>query len=123
MKAALFASVGAIALSLPNISLPNLKGIGKHMPLTMAAFTISALSLIGIPGTVGFISKWYLVLAAVETGSTKGIIAATIHGSAGNASKITYAWKRNIHQLVEKIVHTIPAQCHHASDGLSLIHI
>ena len=92
MKAALFASVGAMALTLNNVSLPNLKGIGKRMPLTMAAFTISALSLIGIPGTVGFISKWYLVLAAVETGSTKGMIAASaVIGTSLLA--IIYVWR------------------------------
>ena len=92
MKAALFASVGAMALTLNNVSLPNLKGIGKRMPFTMAAFTISALSLIGIPGTVGFISKWYLVLAAVETGSTKGMIAASaVIGTSLLA--IIYVWR------------------------------
>ena len=35
-------------------------GIGRRMPLTMAAFVIAGLSLIGVPGTAGFISKWYL---------------------------------------------------------------
>jgi multicomponent Na+:H+ antiporter subunit D len=38
------------------------------MPLTMAAFVVGGLSLIGIPLTVGFISKWYLVQAALEKG-------------------------------------------------------
>ena len=36
------------------------------MPLTMAAFVVGGLSLIGIPGTVGFVSKWYLVVGALE---------------------------------------------------------
>ena len=38
------------------------------MPVTMAGFVIMGLSLLGTPGTVGFISKWYLGLAAVEQG-------------------------------------------------------
>jgi multicomponent Na+:H+ antiporter subunit D len=43
-------------------------GLGRLMPWTMAAFVIGGLSLIGIPMTVGFVSKWYLVLAAIERG-------------------------------------------------------
>ena len=69
MKATLFACVGGMALVLSNVSLQTIKGIGRRMPFTMAAFTVSSLSLIGIPGTVGFISKWYLVLGALEAGT------------------------------------------------------
>ena len=43
-------------------------GIAKHMPLTMAAFVVGGFSLIGVPLTAGFVSKWYLVLAALEEG-------------------------------------------------------
>ena len=46
----------------------QMSGIGRKMPLTMGAFTIAGLSLIGVPGTVGFVSKWYLALAAFEHG-------------------------------------------------------
>ena len=43
-----------------------MSGLGKTMPLTMAAFTIGGLSLIGVPGTAGFVSKWYLVTALLD---------------------------------------------------------
>jgi len=56
IKDGLFVAVGAIALHAGGSSVNNLAGLGKRMPLTMAAFTVCALSLIGIPGTVGFIS-------------------------------------------------------------------
>ena len=46
----------------------DLAGIGRKMPLTMAGFTILGLSMLGTPGTVGFISKWYLAKTAVERG-------------------------------------------------------
>jgi multicomponent Na+:H+ antiporter subunit D len=46
-----------------------MRGIGRKMPLTMAAWVVGGLSLIGVPGTVGFISKWYLVSAALERDS------------------------------------------------------
>jgi multicomponent Na+:H+ antiporter subunit D len=38
------------------------------MPITMAAFVVGGLSLIGVPATVGFVSKWYLVTGAIESG-------------------------------------------------------
>jgi len=41
-------------------------GIGKQMPITMGAFFVGALSVIGLPPTGGFISKWYLVLGTLE---------------------------------------------------------
>jgi multicomponent Na+:H+ antiporter subunit D len=42
------------------------RGIGRRMPVTMACFVIAGLSMIGIPLTVGFVSKWYLVLGALR---------------------------------------------------------
>jgi len=46
----------------------SLQGLGTQMPWTMAAFVMGGLSLIGMPLTAGFISKWHLVLAAIEQG-------------------------------------------------------
>jgi multicomponent Na+:H+ antiporter subunit D len=103
MKAGLFVAVGAIALHAGGSSVNNLAGLGKRMPLTMAAFTVCALSLIGIPGTVGFISKWYLVLAALETGTTRGIIAA-IGVISASLVAIIYVWR-----LVEVAYFTNPS--------------
>ncbi len=45
-----------------------MRGLGKRMPWTMAAFVAAGLSLIGVPLTVGFVSKWYLILGAIERG-------------------------------------------------------
>ena len=68
MKAALFLSVGGAVLRLGSSDLADWKGLGRRMPVTMAAFVLAGLSLIGVPLTVGFISKWYLILAALEAG-------------------------------------------------------
>ena len=68
MKAGLFMLVGGIVMRLGEVRIEALAGIGRKMPLTMAGFVILGLSLLGTPGTVGFISKWYLALAAVERG-------------------------------------------------------
>ena len=68
IKAALFMALGCVVYHYGTVRMEQIKGIGKHMPWTMAAFTVGGLSLIGVPLTAGFISKWYLILAAVELG-------------------------------------------------------
>lgn len=66
MKGALFMTLGAVFYKMNTVQLGDLNGIGRRMPLTMGAFVIGGLSLVGVPLTVGFISKWYLVVAALE---------------------------------------------------------
>ena len=67
-KAALFMSLGAFMLNTKNVYIKSLRGLGRSMPFTSGAFVIGGLSLIGVPGTAGFISKWLLLEAALETG-------------------------------------------------------
>ncbi len=67
-KGALFLLVGGVVMRLGSATVGGMAGLGRHMPLTMVGFTIAAASLIGVPGTAGFIGKWYLVLAAIERG-------------------------------------------------------
>ncbi|MEL6365166.1 MAG: monovalent cation/H+ antiporter subunit D family protein [Pseudomonadota bacterium] len=64
MKAALFMAVGAVMLRLGSRHCDAFAGLAKRMPWTAAAFIISGLSLIGVPATVGFISKWQLLKAS-----------------------------------------------------------
>ncbi len=66
MKTALFLALGAVAFRMGHCGLVKLEGLGKYMPWTCAAFVIGGLSLIGVPLTVGFISKWYLILATLD---------------------------------------------------------
>lgn len=68
MKGALFMALGAMFYRLGSVHIDRMRGLGRQMPLTMFAFVIGGLSLIGLPLTVGFISKWYLILAALERG-------------------------------------------------------
>ena len=68
MKAVLFLAVGAIFYRACPVQVKDLAGIGRKMPLTMAAFTIAGFGLIGTPGTAGFISKWYLAVGSFEKG-------------------------------------------------------
>lgn len=68
MKGALFAALGAVACRIGSTRINDLAGLGHAMPWTMSAFALGGLSLIGVPLTAGFISKWYLILAALEQG-------------------------------------------------------
>ena len=68
MKAGLFMLLGGVMYRLGSVKLEDMAGIGRKMPFTMAGFVVLGLSLLGTPGTSGFISKWYLGLAAVEQG-------------------------------------------------------
>jgi multicomponent Na+:H+ antiporter subunit D len=68
MKAALFLAIGAIVYRVGTVRLDDLAGIGRRMPITMVAFTVAGLGLVGTPGTAGFISKWYLAVGALDRG-------------------------------------------------------
>lgn len=68
-KDALFLAAGAIILSTAATRVDQLRGIGRRMPVTLLCFTFASLSLIGIPPTGGFVAKWYLASAALESGS------------------------------------------------------
>lgn len=65
-KGCLFMVAGAIIYRTGLRSIKDFEGLGKKMPYTCAAFTLAALSMIGVPPTVGFITKLYLVLASLE---------------------------------------------------------
>ncbi|MBK9022211.1 MAG: monovalent cation/H+ antiporter subunit D family protein [Sulfuritalea sp.] len=67
-KITLFFTAGAIYTAAHKTEVSQLDGIGKRMPWTMAAFTIGALSLIGIPPLAGFVSKWFILMSAAEGG-------------------------------------------------------
>jgi multicomponent Na+:H+ antiporter subunit D len=68
MKITLFFCAGNFAETLGVHKVSELSGIGRRMPWTTAAFTLAALGMIGVPPMVGFISKWYIGLGALEVG-------------------------------------------------------
>lgn len=88
-KAALFMGAGALILYSGSAFFDNLNGLGRKMPLTGATMVAGGLSLIGVPGTAGFISKWVLVQAAFENGWW--IIAIAIMLSSLLA--VIYVWR------------------------------
>ena len=65
-KITLFFCAGAIFVATGRKNISEMVGIGRRMPVTMAAFFIASLSIIGVPPCGGFISKWYLALGALQ---------------------------------------------------------
>ena len=89
IKGGLFLVLAAVFLRIKSVQIKDMAGLGKTMPYTMAAFVAAGFSLIGVPLTVGFISKWYLILAALEKGWW--IVAGLIVVSSLLA--VIYFWK------------------------------
>lgn len=101
MKGALFLALGAVMYRIGSVLIDDLAGLGKRMPWTMAALVIGGISLIGVPPTIGFVSKWYLVLATLEQGLWPLAILILI----GSVLALVYVWK-----LIETIyLGTAPA--------------
>lgn len=89
MKGAMFLAIGCVMLRVGGAQLVHVQGLGKRMPMTMAAFVIAGLSMIGVPGTVGFVSKWYLVLAAIE----RGLWPIAVVVMATSVMAVVYVWR------------------------------
>jgi multicomponent Na+:H+ antiporter subunit D len=75
MTLCLFMAVGAVTYKTGETSLEAMRGIFRRMPITAAAFLVGGFSIIGIPPTCGFFSKWYLITGAIETGQFHFVIA------------------------------------------------
>tara|TARA_B100000745_G_scaffold298700_1_gene247937 strand:- start:457 stop:1620 length:1164 start_codon:yes stop_codon:yes gene_type:complete len=67
-KITLFFCAGAIMVALHKTEISDMRGIGRQMPITMGAFFIASLSIIGLPPLGGMWSKWYLVAGTLEAG-------------------------------------------------------
>jgi multicomponent Na+:H+ antiporter subunit D len=89
MKGALFMALGCVVLRMGNASIDSMRGLGRSMPWTMAAFVAGGLSLIGVPLTVGFISKWYLILGALEAGWWPAAVAVVL----ASLLAVIYVWR------------------------------
>ena len=89
IKGGIFLAMACIVFRNRSVQLRDFAGLGKRMPWTIAAILLLGLGLIGVPFTAGFISKWYLLIAALEQGNW--IAAAVIVG--GSLLAIIYVWK------------------------------
>lgn len=89
IKVALFLCVANIIYYTGTDSLKQLGGIGKKMPLTMGFMVIAGLSIIGVPLTAGFISKWFLIKAAMVNGHWLLIVLVVF----SSILALVYTWK------------------------------
>jgi multicomponent Na+:H+ antiporter subunit D len=90
-KGGLFLAVACLAYQYRDLRLEQLAGAARTMPFTAAAMVVCGLSLIGIPGTAGFISKWLLISAAMEQGPLAWLLVAAILVSSLMA--LVYVWR------------------------------
>lgn len=114
MKSALFFVAGGILAETGIKEIRRFSGLGRRMPVTMVGFTVAAASMVGIPPTAGFFSKWYLIRGSVEAGSWG--LAAIIAGS----SLLTAVY---VVRLVEQLftrepVEEVVAQAHDAGSRI-----
>lgn len=102
-KGALFLVAAALGLRFGALQIDALAGAGRRMPFSTAAFILAGLSLIGIPGTAGFITKWYLITAALDEGPWGMAAAAVVLVSSLLAA--AYVWR-----VVRVMCFAAPAQ-------------
>lgn len=89
-KCAIFLALGAVALRCGGVvTFDRIAGLGKRMPMAAWAVTLGGLSLVGVPGTAGFITKWQLVQGALARG--QGWLAAFIVATSLIAA--AYVWR------------------------------
>lgn len=88
-KGGIFLALAAVIYRLGGASLDRIQGLGRRMPWTTAALVAGGLGLIGVPGTAGFVSKWYLVVGAVKGGAflEAGVVLA------GSLLALVYIWR------------------------------
>ena len=90
-KGTLFLAVACLATRCAGLRLDNISGAAQRMPWTMGAFVVAGFSLIGIPGTAGFVSKWTLISAALAEGVIGGALIAVI--VLGSLMALVYIWR------------------------------
>ena len=100
MKAALFCALGSIFYRIGSTRIEDMAGLGRQMPWTFAAIVAGGLSLLGAPLTAGFISKWFLVQAALEQ-SLWWLVVLIV---ASSMLAVVYVWR-----LVEALYFKEPA--------------
>jgi len=91
-KGSLFLAVACLAMSFRGLRLNDIAGCAKAMPWTMGALVLAGLSLIGVPGTAGFISKWYLISAVLELGGGIAIFLTAVI-VIGSLMAVVYIWR------------------------------
>jgi multicomponent Na+:H+ antiporter subunit D len=114
-KITLFFCAGAIFVATGRKYISQMVGIGRRMPVTMAAFFIGSLSVIGLPPTGGFLSKWYLVLGTVQAHQIPMLVVLLVSSLLNAAYFLPVVYRaffcRPEEALFENRVQEAPAWC------------
>ena len=113
-KGGLFLAIAAVTMVVAGCRLSDIAGLARRMPWTFAALVVAGLSLIGIPGTAGLISKWYLINAALELETGGVALVALILVSSLMA--VVYVWR-----IVEAAYFGEPSEQPTASAPMALV--
>lgn len=89
IKGGIFLLLGGVMLVAGGVSAARVQGLGRTMPITSFGIVLCGLGLIGVPGTAGFISKWYLVLGALEQGRWWLVFAIVL----SSLLALAYVWR------------------------------
>lgn len=93
-KALLFMGAGALVLRTGSSFYLQISGVGRKMPITAGAIVIGGLSLIGVPGTAGFLSKWLLIQAALERSSDNSLyLLVALSVVLSSLLAVIYVWR------------------------------
>jgi multicomponent Na+:H+ antiporter subunit D len=79
-KAAMFLAAGNLSYAVARDALPGISGVAQRLPMTFFAFTLGGLSLAGIPPSGGFVSKWFLLRAAIAAERWPAVVLIAIGG-------------------------------------------
>ena len=88
-KAALFMAIGCVIARVGAVTISDLAGLGRQMPVTMGALVVGSLSLIGVPTTVGFVTQWYLIEGSFENGNWLAVFTILLSGLLA----VIYSWR------------------------------
>ncbi len=109
MKSTLFLAAASIRLQTGLQRIDNLAGVARAMPITMAAFALGAVSMVGIPPSAGFFSKWYMVQAGVDQGQWAVVVVVLF------SSLLTAVYLFKV--LERAYLRPAVVEVHHGRDG------
>ncbi|MCW8125949.1 monovalent cation/H+ antiporter subunit D family protein [Microbulbifer halophilus] len=112
MKGGLFLALAGLVYRVGACRIEHFRGLGGAMPWTMAAIVVGGISLIGVPLTVGFVSKWYLIAAAVDSGLWWVAVLVVL----GSLLAVAYIWR-----LVEAAYFQPPADATRGEAPIGLL--
>lgn len=120
MKGCLFLIAGALIVQAGERRISRLGGVGRKMPLTMIAFTLCSLSMVGIPPFNGFVSKWQLCLGALEIGQPFFVVLLIVSSLLNAAYYFPIIVAAFFAPAPEEAGQTSAEASHHENDGMGI---